>query len=87
MPGEKRSTREEPAEMETDDTAGDRAARRARLALVEHIVLQLHSVTETDVDDDPTVDPVLALREQDWVNHDHDDGNFDPRKIRKRLNK
>ena len=36
-------------------------------SLSKWLVLQLHSVTETEVDYDPTVDPVLTFRDEDWV--------------------
>ena len=41
-PGQKRSSPEESCEMGTNGAGGERAARRARLALVEQVVLQLH---------------------------------------------
>ena len=39
VPGQKRSSPEESCEMGTDGAGGERAARRARLALVEEMVL------------------------------------------------
>ena len=44
--GQKRSSPEESCEMDVDGTGGERAARRARLALVEQMVLHLHRTHE-----------------------------------------
>ena len=80
-PGQKRSSPEESCEMDTDDTGGERVARRARQALVEQVVLQLHRTSEEEesnaTHDDPFVDPELIIREEDWANHKMDEGNFD----------
>ena len=82
--GQKRSSSEESCEMDTDDTGGERAARRARLVLVEQMVLQLHRRPEEEESnashDGPFVDPELIIREKDWVNHKMDEGNFDPKR-------
>ena len=82
-PGQKRSSPEESCEMGTDDAGGERAARRARLALVEQMVLQLRGTPEEEEGhvshDNPLVDPVLVIREEDWVNHQMDEENFDPK--------
>ena len=72
-PGQKRSSHEESCEMDSDDTGGERVARRARQALVEQVVLQLHMTPEEEesntTHDDPFVDPELILHEEDWGNH------------------
>ena len=78
---EKRSSPEDFTEMETDERGEERAARRSRLALIEQMVLQLHGVTGTEMDDDPGVEPELILREEDWEGHDKDEGNFDPEMV------
>ena len=84
-PGQKRSSPEESCEMGTDDAGGERAARRARLALVEQMVLQLHRTPEEEEGhvshDNPLVDPVLVILEEDWVNHKVDEENFDPKLV------
>ena len=60
-----------------------RAARRARLALVEQMVVQLHRTPEEEEShvshDNPLVDPELVIREEDWVNHQMAEENFDPK--------
>ena len=79
--GRKRSGTEESCEMDTDDSGGARAARRARLALVEQMVLQLHRMLEEEesnaTHDDPYFDPELIIHEEDSVNHKMDEENFD----------
>ena len=81
---QKRSGTEESCEMDTDDT-GARAARRARLALVEQMVLQLHRMLEEEeryaTHDDQYVDPELIIREEDSVNHKMDEENFGVAKV------
>ena len=79
---QKRSSPEESCEIDTDDTGGERPARRACLALVEQMVLQLHRTPVEEesnaTHDDPFVDPELTILEEDWVNHKMDEGNFGP---------
>ena len=63
-------------------TAGKKlAACRARLALVERVVLQLRSTSEMDLTEEahvgPIVYPELIMQEQDWVNHGKDEKFFD----------
>ena len=71
--GQQISSPEESCEMDTDDTGGERAARRARLALVEQVVLQLHRTSEVDESNaNRVVDPELIIREEEWVNHKMD---------------
>ena len=69
--------------MGTDDAGGERAARRARLALVEQMVLQLHRTPEEEEShvshDNPLVDPVLVILEEDWENNQMGEENFDPK--------
>ena len=71
--------------MGTDDAGGERAARRARLALVEQMVLQLHRTPEEEEShvshDNPLVDPELVSREEEWVNHKVDEEKFDPKLV------
>ena len=59
--------------MDTNETRSERAACRARLALVEQVVLQLHRTPQEEESnatlDDPCVDPELIIREEEWVNH------------------
>ena len=78
---QKRSGTEGSCEMDTDDTGGARAARRARLALVEQMVLQLHRMLEEEesyaTHDDPYFDPEIIIHEEDSVNHKMDEENFD----------
>ena len=80
-PGQKRSRPVESCEIDTDDTGGERVARRARQALVEQVVLQLHRTPEEEesnaTHDDPFVDPELIIRAEDWANHKMDEGNCD----------
>ena len=63
--GQKRSCPEESCEMDTDDTGGERAARRACLPLVEQMVLQLHRTPEEEesnaTHDNPLVHPELII--------------------------
>ena len=79
--GQKRSGTEESCEMNTDDTGGARPARRARLVLVQQMVLQLYRTLEEEesyaTHDDAYVDPELIIREEDSVNHKMDEENFD----------
>ena len=83
--GQKSPRPEESCEMDTDDAGGERAARRARLALVEQMVLQLHRTPEEEEchvsHDNPLVDPELVIWEEDWVNHKMDEENFDPKLV------
>ena len=71
--------------MSIDVAGGERAARRARLALVEQLVLQLHRTPEEEEshvsDDNPLVDPELVIREEYWMNHKMDEENFDPKLV------
>ena len=71
--------------MDSEGTGGERAARRARLALFEQVVLQLRRTPEEEesnvTHDDPLVDPELIIREEDCVNHRMDEGNFDPKLV------
>ena len=66
-----------------EDAGNERAARRARLALVERVVLQL--VSEMDLDeephDDPSVNPELIMQEEDWMNRGKDEELFDPKMV------
>ena len=83
--GQKRSSPEESCAMDTDDTGVERAARRARLALVEQVVLLLHRTPEQDesnaTHDDTCVDPELIIREEEWVKQKMDEGNLDPKLV------
>ena len=71
--GETRPCPEESTHTAMDDARSEHAARQARLARVERMVLQLHSTSETELfallHGDPTVDPELVIQEEDWVNH------------------
>ena len=71
--------------MDTDDTGGESAARRASLALVGQMVLQSHRTSEDEesnaTHDDPFVDPELIIREEDWRNHKMDEGHCDPKLV------
>ena len=71
--------------MDTDDSGAARAARRARLALVEQMVLQLHRMQEEEernaTHDDPYFDPELIIHEEDSVNHKMDEENFVPKLV------
>ena len=78
--GQKRSSPEEPCKMDTDDTGGERDV------LVAHVWLSLSrwSCSRTGrtrkndaTRDDLFADPELIIREEDWVNHKMDEGNFD----------
>ena len=71
--GQKRSCPEESCEMDTDDTGGERAARRACLALVEQMVLQLHGTQEEKSN---ATREKLIIREEDWANHEIDGENL-----------
>ena len=79
--GRKRSGTKKSCEMDTDDSGGARAARRARLALVEQMVLQLHRMLEEEesnaTHDDPYFDPELIIHAEDSVSHKMDEENFD----------
>ena len=61
-----------------EDAGNERAARRARLA-----VLQLTSEMDSDEEthDDPSVNPELIMQEEDWVNHGKDEELFDPKMV------
>ena len=71
--------------MDSEGTGGEGAARRARLALLEQVVLQLRRTPEEEesnvTHDDPLVDPELIIREEDCVNHKMDEGNSDPKHV------
>ena len=71
--------------MDTHDIGGERTARRARLALVEQVVLELHRTSEVEESNanrvDLLVDPELIIREEEWVNHIMDGGNFDSKLV------
>ena len=47
--------------------------------------MQLHRTSEEEesyaTHDDLFVDPELIIREEDWVNHKMDEGNFDPKLV------
>ena len=66
--GEKRAVPEDSSDTEMEDAGNERAARRARLALVERVVLQLTSEMDSDEEthDDPSVNPELIMQEEDW---------------------
>ena len=66
--GEKRAFPEDSLDTEMEDVGNERAARRARLALVERVVLQLTSEMDLDEEahDDPSVNPELIMQEEDW---------------------
>ena len=57
--GEKRAFPKDSLDTEMEDAGNERAARRARLALVERVVLQLTSEMGLDEEphDDPSVNP------------------------------
>ena len=84
-PGQKRSSPEESCDMDTDDTGGERAAHRARLALISQVVLQLHRMPEEEENnathDDPIVDPELIILEGDRANHKMVEENLDSKLI------
>ena len=81
--GEKRAVEEDSLDTEMEDAGNERAARSARLALVERVVLQLTSEMDLDEEthDDPSVNPELIMQEEDWVNHGKDEELFDPKMV------
>ena len=80
---QKRSSPEESCQMDTDDTEGERATRRARVwhmwsrwscsCTGRQRKRRVMRLTMTCF-----VDPELVIREKEWVNHKMDEGNFDP---------